>query len=191
MKKIAIIDNHDSFTGILGQYIERAGAKVLIVPENEADIEEVKSFDGVVFSPGPDIPQTGNVMEQILGSVGPRFPVLGICLGHQAIGKFFGAQLKHLDEVRHGQKRQIQVVDEKDLLFRGLPRHFDAGLYHSWVIEKERVPDNLIVTAMADTGNIMAIKHRKLPVWGVQFHPESYMTEVGLEVLGNWINLEP
>ncbi|MBE0676974.1 MAG: aminodeoxychorismate/anthranilate synthase component II [Bacteroidales bacterium] len=184
--KLLIADNNDSFTWNLVQLAREAGASDIEVADSRNfSVSEASSFDRIIFSPGPGLPGEFPAMSEILH----RFPekrILGVCLGLQAIGIHFGARLINMSEVMHG--RQVKVnITEPEYMFTGLPGRFDAGLYHSWVLSTEDFPAGLLITATTDDGRIMAIRHRRLDIHGVQFHPESVMTPSGNQIIANWL----
>jgi anthranilate synthase/aminodeoxychorismate synthase-like glutamine amidotransferase len=183
---ILLLDNFDSFTYNLVDYFHQLGVQVQ-VERNDRPLAEIvrQPYSGVVLSPGPEVPsKAGNLME-VLGHYAPTHPVLGICLGHQAIGAYFGAQLVKAEKPMHGKISDIEV--EPKGLFQGLPARFKVVRYHSWLIRD--LPDSLQATAYTPQGELMALRHRTLPIAGVQFHPEAVLTQYGLEMLENWITL--
>ncbi len=189
MQRILLIDNYDSFTYNLVQLLrESEVAHELLIVANDTPIDTLPSnFDKVLISPGPGLPyESGHLMDLIAFFVN-RVPILGVCLGHQALSMFFGAKLKQLPHSLHGQKDAVFFSSQKDILFDGLTNAFACGRYHSWVVDPESLPESLLITATDQDGNIMALKHATLPVWGVQFHPESYMTEGGNLIIKNWL----
>ena len=164
-----------------------------IIASDRIEVAKISHFDGIIFSPGPDIPQRGNIMEKVLERYKSTIPVLGICLGLQAITLYFGGKIERLDSVVHGRTREIKLTDTESGLFTGIQDGFNAGLYHSLIASKEHLPDVLRVTALSSEGRIMAIKHRHYNIEAVQFHPESIMTPCGPQILKNWLynNLTP
>ncbi|MTG98747.1 MULTISPECIES: anthranilate synthase component II [Myroides] len=187
-KQIIIIDNHDSFTYNLYQlFDEHPDCDVTVVQNDQINLDAISSFDQIVFSPGPDIPQKSPIMYQVLEKYKETKPILGICLGHQAIGDYFGATLFNLPDVLHGQQRSLCILDSGELLFRGVANNSTVGLYHSWALAAESIPPELIVTAVSTDGIIMGIRHQEYNIRGIQFHPESFMTEQGAMMIKNWI----
>ena len=146
----------------------------------------MNAYDAIILSPGPGVPKDAGIMPELIQRYAPEKPILGVCLGHQAIGEAFGASLHNLSQVYHGVATTMQVEAEHPELFTGLPDQFSVGRYHSWVIEPDSVPAELEVTARDQEGQIMAIRHREFPVHGVQFHPESILTEHGLQLCANF-----
>ncbi len=152
------------------------------------DIKYVDDFDKILFSPGPDIPKENGIMWQIIQEFKHTKSILGICLGFQAIGKYFGASLFNLKKVYHGQARQIKIMDTTEKLFQGIESPFTGGLYHSWGISDVLFPSQLIITAQSEEGRIMALRHQSFDIRGVQFHPESIMTPRGEKIIRNWLD---
>ncbi len=190
MKKVFVIDNYDSFTYNLVHILRELGLEeaTRIARNDQFDLNEIKAFDYVLLSPGPGVPMDGGLMPEVIHTYAQTKNILGVCLGHQAIGEAFGGKLYNLPHVYHGMVTPIEII-ENDKLFKGLPSSFNVCRYHSWVIEKEHVPSDLIVTSVAENGNIMSVKHRDYNVRGVQFHPESIMTEHGKQIIKNWLEL--
>ena len=191
--RILIVDNYDSFTYNLVQIIQEHGGCLFDVLKNDKiNVSHAAKYDGILFSPGPGIPKESPIMKELLRLYHGKKSILGICLGHQAIAETFGMKLIKLDTVRHGLKTLIKVIDSSDYIFEGVPLEFTAGLYHSWAVSAEgRLPESvsdLRVTALSNDGIIMAIAHNKYNIRGVQFHPESYLTEFGHKIIHNWIN---
>ncbi|HMR44825.1 MAG TPA: aminodeoxychorismate/anthranilate synthase component II [Saprospiraceae bacterium] len=187
--KVLIIDNYDSFTFNLAQLLEEAGAADLaVVKKDQVSLEQVRHFEKIVFSPGPDLPAKAPVMYEILENFADSKSILGVCLGHQAIGEFFGGKLFHIGDVVHGISRRVTYFDPACRLFRGLETGFDAGVYHSWAVSPDNFPASLYVSARSEEGLIMGIAHRVWDVQGIQFHPESYLTPAGQTLIKNWLN---
>lgn len=187
MKKILVIDNFDSFVFNLVQYLEQLGAEVEVVRNNEVDLEALDNYDGILLSPGPGTPEDAGACVAVVGeALNKNKPLLGVCLGHQAIGVAFGAAVNQAPELLHGKTSEIYHNSEG--LFLGLKPGFTATRYHSLAIDNTSVPDALSVTAKTENGVIMAVKHKKAPIEGVQFHPESILTEGGLDLIKNWLD---
>ena len=184
---LLLIDNYDSFTYNLYQYLCELGAEVEVVRNDKTTIGDIAALqpEGIVVSPGPCTPQEAGISNEVIRHFGPRLPVLGVCLGHQCIGEAYGATVDRAGEIRHGKTSLINH-DGKGV-FAGLPNPFEAIRYHSLVIYPETLPDFLEVTAWTDNGLIMGVRHRELPVEGVQFHPESILTVVGHDLLRNYL----
>jgi anthranilate synthase component 2 len=186
MRKILLIDNYDSFTFNLVHLIKSLGYDVDVRRNDAVSMTEVEGYDQIMLSPGPGIPSEAGLLLDIVRFCAPRKSILGVCLGHQAIGEVFGASLVNLKEVHHGVASQINVTCE-DLLFEGLGSSFEAGRYHSWAVSPVNFPAELEVTAVDASGEIMALRHRTLNIRGVQFHPESVLTPMGSKIIHNWL----
>jgi anthranilate synthase component 2 len=187
--KLLIVDNFDSFTFNIVELIKRIGmVRFDIIKSNHVIINDVKYYDKIIFSPGPGLPKEFPIMFDILKSYLATKSFLGVCLGHQAIAEFFGAQLENLDSVVHGIKKTIAVTDTNEVLFNRLPKKIDVGLYHSWIVSKKKLPECLKITAESEDGQIMALAHKHYNIRGVQFHPESIMTDAGKTIIHNWLN---
>lgn len=185
--KVLMIDNYDSFTYNVVHYLEALGAEVEVFRNDKISLEDVGKYDKIVLSPGPGIPEEAGIIMDLIKQYAPTKSILGICLGHQAIGQVFGAELYNIGQVVHGKSRKTMVTSE-DILFQGLPKEFQSGRYHSWAIKN--LPEVLEMTAVDEDGIVQAFRHKEYDVRGVQFHPESIMTEYGMEILGNWLNQE-
>lgn len=189
--KLLIIDNFDSFTfNIVEQIRKIGGVQLDVVMNNHVDVSYIERYDKIIFSPGPGLPKDFPIMFKILERYSKTRSILGICLGHQAIAEFFGGQLENLDSVVHGIKKSITVVNEQDSLFQNIPSAFDAGFYHSWIVSKKNFPSELIITAVDSENKIMAFSHSQYDLKGIQFHPESFMTNVGEKIISNWLKHE-
>ncbi|WP_395062576.1 anthranilate synthase component II [Flavobacterium sp.] len=188
MKKVVIIDNYDSFTYNLVHYLEDLNCEVFVYRNDEFELDEIAKFDTIILSPGPGIPSEAGLLNQVISTYGSTKKILGICLGHQAIGEVYGGSILNLNNVFHGVATTIKTTVSDELLFKNLPQQFEVGRYHSWVINSVSFPDDLEVTSVAQNGEIMSIRHKKFNVKGVQFHPESILTPHGKTILSNWIN---
>lgn len=185
--KILLIDNYDSFTYNLVHYLEQVTEDdVRVVRNDEILASEVGDYDLIMLSPGPGLPSDAGITMEVLQQWHRTKNIFGVCLGHQAIGEFFGAKLRNLDEVHHGVATPIEII-AADVLYKTLPTTIDVGRYHSWVIDEALLPDQLVVTARDQAGEIMSVRHREFQVCGVQFHPESIMTPHGLQIIRNWV----
>ncbi len=185
--KILVVDNYDSFVYNIVHLLYEIGVDDIdVVKNDQLDFSYINQYDKIVLSPGPGIPKNAGMMPQLLSEFASTKSILGICLGHQAIAEHFGTDLINLKEPLHGVASEIEIVKE-DYLFENLPKQFKIGHYHSWVVS-ETISDDLEVLAKDELGNIMAIKHKKYDVRGLQFHPESILTENGKTILTNWIN---
>lgn len=186
--KILIIDNYDSFTYNLAQLVHKSGLCSFEVIKNDSIlIEQVERYDKILLSPGPGLPADNPIMFEIIRRYVESKPILGVCLGHQAIAETFGGKLKNLNSVLHGVTKKVSIHDERDYLFYKLEKEIEVGLYHSWVVDEIHFPNCLTVTAATDDGLIMAISHKEFDVKGIQFHPESIMTPYGKNIIENWI----
>ena len=184
---ILVIDNYDSFTYNIVQYLGELGADIEVVRNDEVTIADIlkKKPDHILISPGPCSPKEAGVSVKVIQELAGKIPILGVCLGHQSIGYAFGGEIIRAKNLMHGKTSQI-THDGKGV-FKGLPNPFKATRYHSLVINKEKLPKDLIVTAQSEDGEIMGVRHKTLPVEGVQFHPESILTESGKALLKNFI----
>ncbi len=186
--KLLLIDNYDSFTYNLVQLVEQTNlCELKVVPYHEATDEVIETFDKILISPGPGIPPDFPRLETIVKKFYRTKSFLGICLGHEAIALAFGGNIHHLGRVFHGVSKKTNVTDNTNYIFNNMPGKFDAGLYHSWALEKNTFPKQLKITAVAEDGVIMAFSHKKFDLTGFQFHPESIMTKYGSNMISNWI----
>ena len=185
--KVVIIDNYDSFTYNLSHLIKELGAEVTVLRNDQFKLEELEPFNKIVLSPGPGIPSEAGLLLDVIRTYAGKKPILGVCLGHQAIGEIFGGKLVNLSEVFHGVATPCHIVVD-DPIFSGLDRSITIGRYHSWVVSKEAFPDCLEITAEID-GQVMALRHKTLNVRGIQFHPESVLTPDGKKMIQNWLFL--
>jgi len=186
--KLLILDNYDSFTYNLVQLIEKTSDIRYEVHKNDKiSLEKVNEFDKILLSPGPGIPKNAGILKDLIKQYASTKSILGVCLGLQAIGEVFGAELINLETVYHGVATEINLVAE-DSLFENCPERFTAGRYHSWAVDYKSITPDLIVTALDDENCVMALRHKKFDVKGVQFHPESILTEYGEQIIRNWIN---
>jgi anthranilate synthase component II len=201
--RILVFDNYDSFTYNLVHLVEKLiHQKVEVYRNDQIPLEKVKEFDKIILSPGPGIPTEAGLLLPLIKEYAPTKSILGVCLGHQAIGEAFGGTLLNLSEVYHGVATPVRIVsgrssavngrsaaasEGKNSLFAGLPEQFEVGRYHSWVIREEGFPEELEVTARDEKNYIMALRHKHFDVQGVQFHPESVLTPLGEQILKNWL----
>jgi anthranilate synthase component 2 len=192
MQRIVIIDNYDSFTYNLSHLLKEVGADVTVFRNDQFRLEELQQFDKIVLSPGPGIPSEAGLLLDVIRAYAPTKPMLGVCLGHQAIGEVFGARLLNLDDVVHGVATPCRII-ASDPIFDGLLNKITVGRYHSWVVSQEEFPSCLEITAVSDDGgsvpNIMALRHREYEVHGIQFHPESVLTPEGKIIIKNFLDL--
>ncbi|MCC7331689.1 MAG: aminodeoxychorismate/anthranilate synthase component II [Flavobacteriales bacterium] len=188
--KIVVIDNFDSFTYNLVHYLEGISKSNIDVFRNNAvDIDVLDSYDCIILSPGPGLPNDAGICKQIIEKYYTSKKILGVCLGMQAIGEVFGGKLINLKNVYHGLSTPISVLVNDDALFRGLPVQFEVGRYHSWVINPNTLPKDLLITSVDFENNPMSIRHIDYPLFGVQFHPESILTPYGKAILENFLSV--
>ena len=185
MVRILVVDNYDSFVFNIVSYLAQLGADVDVLRNDEIDIDAALTYDGILISPGPGTPEEAGVSMDLIRAAQGKVPVFGVCLGHQAIGAVYGAHVTRAPELLHG--KTSQVSHEQHGVFEGLPEPFTATRYHSLAIEDDSVPECLEVTARSESGVIMGVRHRDYAVEGVQFHPESVLTEGGYRILANWL----
>lgn len=189
MKEVLVIDNYDSFTYNIVYLLRQLGCKITVWRNDAFLLPQVGSFEYIVLSPGPGIPSEAGLMPALLEAYADSKKILGICLGHQAIGEFFGARLENLSRVFHGIQTEV-FLDQLDPIFEGLPSSIQVGRYHSWVVAKNSLPQHLKCLAQDNQGYIMALRHSQFDVLGLQFHPESVLTPLGSKILENWLNLK-
>ncbi len=188
--KILVLDNYDSFTYNLVQYItELTGETPSVYRNDKISLDDVEAYDAIVLSPGPGLPSEAGIMPELIKRYAPTKHIFGVCLGLQAIGEAFGGELYNLPKVFHGVATPIQVVDSQELIFQNIPKEILVGRYHSWAVKADNLPKELVITATADKGEtIMALSHQSYHVRGVQFHPESIMTDYGKQILKNFFS---
>ena len=190
MKKILVIDNYDSFTYNLVHYIEKlTGMSPSVFRNDEITLNDVNRYDKILLSPGPGVPADAGICIDLIKQYAKSKSILGICLGHQAIGEAFGGRILNLSDVYHGIASPVDITDPCDPLFRGIPSSIIAGRYHSWIVSGDDLPECFIVTCKDKSGIIMGLSHKDYDVRGLQFHPESILTEHGIEIIKNWINI--
>ena len=187
MPRVLVVDNYDSFTYNLVQYLETLGARCDVTLADRISVDEIiaRAPDGVLISPGPCTPDDAGVSLDAIKSLPPNMPIFGVCLGHQAIGQAFGGKVVRAGRLMHG--RTSPILHDGTGVFAGLPSPFEATRYHSLLVERDTLPSCLRVNAWTAEGEIMGLMHDVRPVWGVQFHPESFLTERGLDLVGNWV----
>jgi anthranilate synthase component II len=186
--KILVIDNYDSFTYNLVHYLkEISGEEVDVYRNDKISIEDAANYDKILISPGPGIPNDAGITLKLIEKLGDSKSILGICLGCQAIAEVYGGKIINLDKVYHGVATHMKVLDQDERLFSGIPESFTAGRYHSWVVDRESLPESLILTAEDDEGQVMGVSHVKYKVKGLQFHPESVLTPYGKQMIHNWL----
>lgn len=185
--KILVLDNYDSFTYNLVHYIRELGYTNMDVFRNDKiSVEDVNNYDKILLSPGPGIPDESGILKDLIKTYGATKSIMGVCLGHQAIGEVYGAELENRENVLHGIANKM-IVTKEDVIYKGLPTEFEVGRYHSWQINKDKLGGELELTAVDDQGCVMSVRHKKHDVCGVQFHPESILTEHGKELMKNWL----
>jgi anthranilate synthase component II len=187
-ERLLILDNYDSFTFNLAHIVRAHSDAALEVIQNDRfDVTDLPRYTKIILSPGPGLPSEAGVMPDVIKRTDPRTPLLGVCLGLQGIAQCYDSKLRNLDTVLHGVAKEVRVV-MPDILFEGCPQKFLGGRYHSWVIDEKSLGDELEVTAVDEDGLIMAARHRSRNVRGVQFHPESILSEYGARIISNWLN---
>lgn len=201
---VVIIDNYDSFTYNLAHLVKELGAETEVLRNDRFRLEELERYDKIILSPGPGIPEEAGLLLDVIREYKGKKPILGVCLGEQAIGQVFGGKLTNLSEVFHGVQTKVTIGNDEltdgdsqdipggltlspDYIFNGLPREIPVGRYHSWVVDRESFPEELAITALSPEGQIMALKHREFDIHGIQFHPESVLTPDGKTIIKNWL----
>ena len=187
MKRIVIIDNYDSFTYNLSHLVKELGAEVTVYRNDKFQMQQLEDYDKIILSPGPGIPSEAGFLLDVIRSYAGRKPILGVCLGHQAIGEVFGAKLKNLDSVFHGVATPANIIED-DYIFNGLPQTIEVGRYHSWIVSNESLPESLEITSVSDEGYIMSLRHKDYDIRGIQYHPESVLTPQGKQIINNWLS---
>jgi anthranilate synthase component II len=186
--KVAILDNYDSFTYNLVHAIEKIlNQKIDVFRNDQVPVEKFKNYDKIVLSPGPGIPDESGILKQLIVHWASSKSILGVCLGQQAIGEVFGGSLVNLETIYHGVATTIIQTVNDEKIFEGIPEIFEAGRYHSWIVNRDNFPECLEVTAIDKQGQIMALRHNSYDVRGVQFHPESVLTPLGEKIIENWL----
>ncbi|MDO4214454.1 MAG: aminodeoxychorismate/anthranilate synthase component II [Bacteroidales bacterium] len=186
---IVIIDNYDSFTYNLAHLVRELGATVTVLRNDQFELSALEAYDKIILSPGPGIPEEAGLLLDVIRTYAGKKPILGVCLGHQAIGQVFGSTLKNLSEVYHGVATPVHITGD-EALFAGLPETMEVGRYHSWVVDTENLPACLEVTSVSPEGLIMSLRHKEMDVRGIQYHPESVLTPNGKAIIQNWINIK-
>ena len=186
--KILILDNYDSFTYNLVHMVEDiTGTYPAVFRNDEISIEAINEYDLIILSPGPGIPDEAGILKEVIKTYAPTKPIFGVCLGLQAITEVFGGKILNMDEVFHGVATEMEVIQDDTILFKDIPSKFPAARYHSWIADKESLPNELEITAVDEDGEIMAIRHKEFNINAVQFHPESILTDVGEQIVRNFI----
>jgi anthranilate synthase/aminodeoxychorismate synthase-like glutamine amidotransferase len=186
-KQIVVIDNYDSFTYNLVQYVESLGVVAKVLLNDRVTVDEIRSIqpNGLLLSPGPGTPDDAGVTLEAIRQLGSELPILGVCLGHQSIGQSFGGKVVRATRLMHGKTSLVE--HDGKTVFSGMPNPFEATRYHSLVVEESTIPTCLEVSARTTDGEVMGLRHRSLPIEGVQFHPESFLTEQGMRLVANWV----
>lgn len=184
--QVLLIDNHDSFTYNLVQILEECGAAVSLMKNDKIHFDKASRFRKILLSPGPGLPEDAGMMMEVINRFHKKASFLGVCLGHQAIIEYFGGQLMQLDTIRHGHQN-TGIIQQNHSIFDGLEHRISIGHYHSWVAA-EKIPEDIVVTMRDDEGQVMAVRHNRFDLHGVQFHPESVMTPTGKTMIKNWLS---
>lgn len=187
--KILVLDNYDSFTYNLVHILKALGKNVTVFRNDKIQLEKINAYDKILLSPGPSLPKDAGIMQDLIAHYAPNKSILGVCLGHQGIAEYFGGKLFNIGDVLHGIPKKTIVKTPTDLLFKNMPSEFMAGRYHSWAVKKETLEPNLILTATDEDEQVMAFAHKNYDVRGVQFHPESILTEFGQTIIKNWLKI--
>lgn len=185
--KILVIDNYDSFVYNLVHYLEELECDVTVKRNDRFSIEEAMDYDKILLSPGPGLPDEAGQLKEVIQKYATIKPILGVCLGQQAIAEVFGGSLENLSNVFHGVATKANILVKDEMLFEGLGEEIEIGRYHSWVVSREGFPADLEITATDENGQIMSLRHRTLDIRGVQFHPESVLTPKGKQIIKNWV----
>jgi anthranilate synthase component 2 len=185
--KLLVLDNYDSFTYNLVYILRELGLRPDVIRNDKITLEAVEQYDKIMLSPGPGIPSEAGIMQDLIKEYGPTKSILGICLGHQGIGEAYGATLENLGDVLHGVAHRSTVIDQSDRLFIDIPDQLVVGRYHSWTVVPDSMPADLRITAVDEQGRVMGLAHTRFDVKGLQFHPESILTENGVQMIKNWL----
>ena len=186
--RILVIDNYDSFVYNLVHYLQELDCEVTVKRNDQLSLEEVAAYDRILLSPGPGIPDEAGMLKDVIISYAGKKPILGVCMGLQAIGEVFGGSITNLSEVFHGVCSKAKILVDDEPLFKGLGNEIEIGHYHSWVVTKDDLPEILEITSLDENGHIMSLRHHEYDICGVQFHPESVLTPKGKEMIKNWID---
>lgn len=185
--KIVMIDNYDSFTYNLVHLVKELGADITVYRNDQFALEQLNDFDKIMLSPGPGVPSEAGLLLDVIKQYAGKKPILGICLGEQAIGESFGGTLVNLSDVFHGVQTKVHLAGDVDYIFEGLENEFPVGRYHSWVVDAASLPECLEITCASEEGQIMALRHKEYDIRGIQFHPESVLTPDGKKMISNWL----
>ncbi|GAB3734062.1 aminodeoxychorismate/anthranilate synthase component II [Spirosoma lituiforme] len=189
LMKLLVLDNYDSFTYNLVYILRELGHRPDVIRNDKITLDSVEQYDKILLSPGPGIPSEAGIMQDLVREYGPTKSILGICLGHQGIGEVYGATLENLGDVLHGVAHKAAIVDRSEPIFASIPEELTVGRYHSWTVVPDSMPADLRATALDEQGRIMALSHTRFDVKGLQFHPESVLTENGVKMLENWLTI--
>ncbi|MCH5177099.1 MAG: aminodeoxychorismate/anthranilate synthase component II [Prevotellaceae bacterium] len=184
---VVIIDNYDSFTYNLSHLVKELGGNVAVFRNDQFELPQLQAYDKIILSPGPGIPSEAGLLLDVIRTYAGIKPILGVCLGHQAIAEAFGGQLVNLSDVYHGVATNANILME-DVLFKGLPQQIEVGRYHSWIVDADTLPQELEITSTSDEGYIMSLRHRHFDIRGIQYHPESVLTPQGKHIIDNWLH---
>ncbi|HNQ67983.1 MAG TPA: aminodeoxychorismate/anthranilate synthase component II [Bacteroidales bacterium] len=188
MLKIFLLDNHDSFTYNLAAMFDiYSNVKVSVFKPENTNINKISEYDKIIFSPGPGLPSEHPLIRTIIDKYKNSKNILGICLGHQAIGEYFGCKLKNYDLVNHGMIKKLSIIQPESPIFKNVPDNSEIGVYHSWYIENDNIPEQIRVTGLNEDGIIMAMEHKTYKIQSLQFHPESFITKFGKQMIENWL----
>ena len=185
--KLLVIDNYDSFTYNMVHILEPFVDTIDVVRNDKIILEDIEKYDAILISPGPGLSKDSGMTLDLIKRYASTKRILGICIGHEAIAEAFGAKLKNLPQVRHGEALKTIVTNDTEVLFKGIPQTFNCGRYHSWIIDKNTLPDCFNITAVDEEAHIMAMSHKTFDLKGIQFHPESVLTEYGKQIFKNWV----
>lgn len=185
--KIIVIDNYDSFVYNLVHYLEELDCEVTVVRNDRFDLDYLEQFDKILLSPGPGIPNEAGKLKEVISTYKGKKPILGVCLGQQAIAEVFGGTIINLKEVYHGVATKATLLVRDEPLFKGLENTIEIGRYHSWVVDKASFPPSLEITSIDENGQVMSLRHREMDIRAVQFHPESVLTPDGKQMIKNWV----
>ena len=188
--KLLVLDNYDSFTYNLVYILRELGQKPDVIRNDKIALDAVGQYDKIMLSPGPGLPSEAGIMQELVREYGPTKSILGICLGHQGIGEVYGAHLDNLGDVLHGVAHRATVTDRAEQLFTDIPDELTVGRYHSWTVVPDSLPVDLRITAVDEQGRVMGLAHTRYDVRGLQFHPESVLTEHGVKMLENWLKIK-
>ncbi len=188
MLNIILLDNHDSFSyNLAAMFNNYKNVKITIRTPEHTNIEKISEFDKIIFSPGPGTPDEIPLMRAILERYHKTHGILGVCLGFQAIALYFGARIYKMNEVQHGRKKTLHITEPASKIYKNIPQNSHIGLYHSWAVSKDKIPDCIKITGLCEDKTIMSIEHKTYPIFGLQYHPESFITNYGKDIIDNWI----